>query len=398
MIEEKIETYPEISFENTEIAFSAKSNNDLEKAYWLFKMMANPSLVKFGKFSTELANSLFFPISWIIKPTIYKQFCGGESLNECDHTVKTLDKYGIKSILDYSVEGKESESVFDNTAKEIIATVLKAAQNKTTISFAVFKVTGLARFDLLKKVSEKTGLTEIEQKELLKVKARIKSICQAAFDNKVPLMIDAEETWIQDAIDDMATEMMALYNKQWPCVYNTLQMYRWDRLAFLKQAHTKAENEGYLLALKLVRGAYMEKERLRAKQKGYQSPIQENKANTDRDFDLALKYCVENINKIAVFAGTHNERSSLYLTELLKLHQISKTHPYVWFSQLYGMSDHISYNLAKAGFNVVKYVPYGPVKEVLPYLIRRAEENTSIAGQTGRELNLILKEKKRRQL
>ena len=396
MILEAIETYPEIYFENTEIAFSAKSNNDLEKAYWLFKMMASPSLVKFGKFSTGLASTFHFPISWMIKPTIYKQFCGGESLSECDHTVKMLDKYGIKSILDYSVEGKESEFVFDATAKEIIATIFKASQNKTTISFAVFKVTGLARFDLLKKASAKSSLTEIEQQEFNKAKTRVKSICQAAFDTKVPVMIDAEETWIQDAIDDMATEMMQLYNKQWPCVYNTLQMYRWDRLAFLKQAHSKAEKEGYILALKLVRGAYMEKERLRAKQKGYQSPIQENKTATDKDFDLALKYCVENINKIALFAGTHNERSSLYLTELLKLHQISKTNPHVWFSQLYGMSDHISYNLAKAGYNVVKYVPYGPVKEVLPYLIRRAEENTSIAGQTGRELNLIIKEKKRR--
>ena len=239
-------------------------------------------------------------------------------------------------------------------------------------------------------MSSKAVLTDAEQKEFENIKARIKRICQSASDNKVPLMIDAEETWIQDAVDDIVTEMMKQYNKQWPCIYNTLQMYRWDRLDFLKNAHKKAVKDGYYLAIKFVRGAYMEKERERALLKGYRSPIHDDKEGTDKDFDLALTYCIENISNIAVFSGTHNEQSSLHLTELMKLHNVSKSHPYVWFSQLFGMSDHISYNLAKAGYNVIKYVPYGPVNEVLPYLIRRAEENTSVAGQTGRELKLIL--------
>lgn len=396
MTTKTIETYPEISFENTEIAFSAKSNTDLEKAYWLFKMMSSPSMVKVGKYASQLAATFFMPISWIIKPTIYQQFCGGESLNDCNATVNLLAKYGIKSILDYSVEGKQSETIFDATEKEIIKTIYKAAENKVNIPFAVFKVTGIARFYLLKKVSSGNSLNEAEQKELEKVKRRIKNICQAAYDNHIPVMIDAEESWIQNTLDGMVTEMMQCYNKQWACVYNTLQMYRWDRLAFLKQAYSDAEKNNYILAIKFVRGAYMEKERLRAKRKGYPSPIHENKLGTDKDFDLALNFCVANINKIAIFAGTHNERSSLYFTELLKQYNINKNSSHAWFSQLYGMSDHISYNLAKAGYNVVKYVPYGPVSEVLPYLIRRAEENTSIAGQTGRELSLILKEKARR--
>ena len=396
MILEAIETYPEIYFENTEIAFSAKSDSDLEKAYWLFKMMSSPSLVKFGKYSTEFASAFYMPISWVIKPTIYKQFCGGESLNDCDKTLAQLAKYGIKSILDYSVEGKQSETVFEATAKEIMATINKAARDRNNIPFAAFKVTGIARFNLLKKLSTKSSLDDAEKNEFENIKLRIKNICQAAYDNKIPVMIDAEESWVQDSIDDMVMSMMELFNKQWPCVYNTLQMYRWDRLAYLKQVYADAERKNYILAVKLVRGAYMEKERLMAKQKVDQSPIHENKTGSDKDFDLALKFCVQHIDKIALFAGTHNERSSLYLTELIKQYQIDKKNSRIWFSQLYGMSDHISYNLAKAGYNVVKYVPYGPVREVLPYLIRRAQENTSIAGQTGRELSLILKEKQRR--
>jgi proline dehydrogenase len=396
MILPAIETYPKISFENTEIAFSAKSNAELEKAYWLFKLMSNPSLVKMGKFSTEIAVSFHLPVIWLIKSTIFKQFCGGESLKDCDKTVSSLAKYNIKSILDYSVEGKQTEHAFDATAKEIIATIHKAATNKRNIPFAVFKVTGIARFELLKRISANAILNESEQKEFERVKLRMINICQKAYELEIPVMIDAEESWIQQAIDSLAEEMMQLYNKQWACVFNTLQMYRWDRLAFLKQAFTDARQKDFILGVKLVRGAYMEKERLRARRKTYESPIHKEKNATDKDFDLALKFCVDNIHRIAVFAGTHNESSSFYLTELLKQSNISKCDERIWFSQLYGMSDHISYNLAKAGYNVVKYVPYGPVREVIPYLIRRAQENTSIAGQTGRELSLILKEKQRR--
>jgi proline dehydrogenase len=384
-----------ISFDNTEVAFSGKSNNDLERSYWLFKLVSNPAFVNIGQSLTNFALKIHFPIRGMIKATIFKQFCGGENIQECERTVNELGRFNIGTILDYSVEGKETETDFDSCMKETIATVNRAAHDKH-IPFTVFKVTGLARFALLEKVSAGEKLTSQEEQEWEKVKARVNGICKTAHSLGVPVFIDAEESWIQQAIDDLAEWMMSLYNKDRALIYNTFQLYRKDRLEFLMKSYTHAEKEKYYLGAKLVRGAYMEKERKRAAEKGYASPIQESKAGTDKDYDAALKFCIAHYDKIAICAGTHNENSSRYLTELMKDKEVKNDHPHIYFSQLLGMSDHISYNLAKLGYNVVKYVPYGPVREVLPYLIRRAQENTSVKGQTGRELSLIIKEKQRR--
>lgn len=382
-----------VSFDNTENAFKAKTDADLNRSYWLFKLVGNPSLVKFGAKTAPIALSIGF--KGLIKNTIFKQFVGGENINDCDRTIHDLGKFNIGTILDYSVEGKESEADFDACCKETIETIHKAKQSKH-IPFSVFKVTGLARFALLEKVSSGASLSDAEQAEYQRVKQRVYSICKEACDNDQPLFIDAEESWIQPAIDDLADANMALFNKLRPIVYNTFQLYRKDRLAFLKQSIEKGRKEGYQVGAKLVRGAYMEKERARAKEKGYPSPIQDTKENSDRDYNLALEECMKNISMMGLCAGTHNEQSSLFLISLLDKYNVAHNDKRVYFSQLLGMSDHISYNLALAGYNVVKYVPYGPVKEVLPYLIRRAQENTSVKGQTGRELSLIIKEKQRR--
>lgn len=382
-----------LSFDNTENAFKAKTDNDLNRSFWLFKLIGNPSLVKFGAGVTPLALNIGF--KGLIKNTIFKQFVGGENITDCSHTIEQLGKYNIGTILDYSVEGKESEADFDACCKETIETIHRANHDKN-IPFCVFKVTGLARFALLEKVSAGKDLNTDEIAEWGRVKARVRKIAQVAYDADQPLFIDAEESWIQPAIDDLANENMAVYNKKSPIVYNTFQLYRKDRLAFLKSSFEKAVSGNYFIGAKLVRGAYMEKERERAAQMGYPSPIQDTKENADRDYDLAVEFCVQHLDRFGLCAGTHNEKSSLRLVELMQERGISKDDKRIYFSQLLGMSDHISYNLSLNGYNVSKYVPYGPVKEVLPYLIRRAQENTSVKGQTGRELTLIMKEKKRR--
>lgn len=385
-----------IDFNNTEIAFKNKSSFKLTKAYWLFKIVSSKTLVAIGSVVTKTALKLHLPINYFIKKTIFEQFCGGENIEECDTTIANLWKYNIGTILDYSVEGKESNADLDATTEEIIKTIEKA-KNNPAIPFSVFKPTGIAQFSILESAND--GIENLSETELVsynKVIGRVDKICKTAYENKVPLFIDAEDSWIQNTIDRIVEDMMEKYNKDTVIVYHTLQMYRWDRLDYLKSLHNKAKTKGFKLGVKLVRGAYMEKERARALEKGYPSPIQKNKEATDRDYDLALKYTVNNLEDFALCAGTHNEKSCKYLTELMEENQIDKKQPRIYFAQLLGMSDHISYNLANEGYNVVKYVPYGPIREVLPYLIRRAEENTSVSGQTGRELSLILKEMKRR--
>ena len=386
-----------LSFDNTEISFSGKSNKDLNRSYWLFKMVSNRTFVSIGKSLTTFAIQTHLPIKGLIKATIFKQFCGGETIEECDKAIKELAKFNIGTILDYSVEGKESEIDFDACSAETIATIAKAKNDKN-IPFCVFKVTGMARFDLLEKVSSKIALSAPENLEFERIQNRVNSICKAANIAGVPVFIDAEESWIQEAIDKLANQMMVLYNKEKAIVFNTYQLYRKDRLPYLKKSFEVAQQLNYFLGAKLVRGAYMEKERKRASEKDYPSPIQETKENTDADYDSAVEFCTENISRIAICAGTHNENSSMKLADLMQKKNIPSDTKNIYFSQLLGMSDHISFNLANANFNVAKYVPYGPVNEVLPYLIRRAQENTSVKGQTGRELNLIMKEKARRNL
>jgi len=387
-----------ISFDNTEIAFKSKTDSSLKRAYWLFKIIGNPSMVKFGKSATNFALKSGLPIKGLIKKTIFSQFCGGETIEECTNTITHLNNFGIGTILDYSVEGKTSDEDFDATVQEIIDTILAASKNPA-IPFAVFKVTGISKFNILEKANESIDdLSSSEKEEYDIIVSRVDKICSAAFEHQVPLFIDAEETWIQDTIDRICLEMMRKYNRDRAIIFNTLQMYRHDRVAYLKEMIELTRQEGIHYGIKLVRGAYMEKERARAKTMDYPSPIQPDKSASDSDFNTALELVVRNIDVLALCAGTHNEKSSLYLTELLHENTISANDKRIYFAQLLGMSDHISYNLSNAGYNVAKYVPYGPVKEVMPYLLRRADENTSVAGQTGRELSLIMKEKKRRKL
>jgi proline dehydrogenase len=390
-----IQTATNLSFENTEIAFRSKSNSDLRRSYLLFKAIGYNWLVKMGPPMVEFCFKLHLPVKGLIKATVFSQFCGGESMHECDATMKHLHEYGIGSILDYSVEGKEEEAEFEHTTHETIATIIKA-ENNPQIPFCVFKVTGLARFDLLTKVNTKEPLTPAEQIEFDKVKGRLERICRKAYDHHVRIFIDAEESWIQDTIDSLAREMMLKFNKDTAIVYNTVQLYRHDRLAFLKDCYEDALKHNYHLGVKLVRGAYMEKEAARALANGYPNPIQPDKASSDRDYNNALRFCVDKIDRISICAGTHNEQSSMLLVELMAQKGVRPDDKRIYFSQLFGMSDHISFNLSSAGYNVAKYLPYGPVKSVMPYLFRRAAENTSVKGQSGRELTLISKEVKRR--
>jgi proline dehydrogenase len=387
-----------ISFDNTEIAFKSKSDASLKRAYWLFRIIGNPSMVKFGKSATNFALKTGLPIRGLIKKTIFSQFCGGETIEECDETIAHLNKFGIGTILDYSVEGKTSDEDFDATVKEIIDTILAASKNPA-IPFAVFKVTGISRFSILEKANDlSTELSDAEKANYETIISRIDAICKAAHEHQVPLFIDAEETWIQDTIDRICLDMMRKYNREKAIVYNTLQIYRHDRVAYLNEMIKIAREEGIHYGIKLVRGAYMEKERNRAVSMNYPSPIQPDKEACDRDFNTALELIMNNIDVLALCAGTHNEHSSLFLTELIQSAGLAKNDKRIYFAQLLGMSDHISYNLSNEGYNVAKYVPYGPVKEVMPYLLRRADENTSVAGQTSRELSLIMKEKKRRKI
>lgn len=386
-----------LSFDNTEISFRGKSNADINRAYWLFKLISSNFLTKVGPPITEFALKIGLPVEGIIKSTIFKHFCGGETIEECESTVAALYDGKVGSILDYSVEGAQAEDVFDQTCTELIKTIVRA-DGDNRIPLTVFKVTGIGRFALLEKVNAGAKLSQAETAEFLKCKNRFERICKAAFDAGTPVMVDAEETWIQDTIDELTLEAMRQFNREKLIVYNTYQLYRNDKLASLKADSIQAKTEGFILGAKLVRGAYMEKERERALQLGYPSPINATKEATDREYNAGVAYCAGNIDHIGFVAGTHNEDSCRILVELLDNKGIPQTSPNVYFSQLLGMSDNLSFNLADAGFNVAKYVPYGPVKEVLPYLFRRAQENTSISGMMGRELNLILAERKRRKL
>ena len=383
------------SFNNTKIAFRSKTDLQLKYSYRLFKLVGNNTLVKIGPLFLALALKLRLPIISIIKKTIFKHFCGGENIKDCEKTINELHQSNVGTILDYSVEGKERKEDFERVRIEIIKTI-KRAKDDLKIPFAVFKVSGLCNLFLLEKISNKSSLTENEKVEKEKLFERVTEICQNAYDNNVRVFIDAEESWIQDAIDDIARKMMEKFNLNQAIVYNTLQMYRWDRISYLKECYAEAERNEYILGIKIVRGAYLEKENLRAEKMGYNSPIHKTKLGSDKDYDLSLNYCLKHIDRIAICAGTHNEKSSLLLINKMEELKIPKNHPHIYFSQLLGMSDHISFNLSSSGYNVAKYVPYGPVKDVIPYLIRRAQENTSIAGQTSRELSLIKSEITRR--
>ncbi len=384
-------------FNNTEVAFALKSDTELERAYFLFKLIDSQPLVKIGTAVTNFALKAHLPVEGLIRSTVFDHFCGGVNETDCLRVVDKMYTKGVSSVLDYSVEGKEEEAQFDAALNMTLKTI-EFAKEREAIPFAVFKPTGFGRLALYEKVGEKAYLTENEQKEWNRVIERFDIACKTAFEKDVLLLIDAEESWMQDAADAIVTDMMRKYNKQKAIVFNTLQMYRWDRLDYLKKLHEQAKAEGFYIGMKLVRGAYMEKENDRAAERGQKSPICESKEATDINYDAAVLYMVENIHKMAIFAGTHNENSSYKLMQLMQEKGIAKNDKRIFFGQLLGMSDNISFNLASEGYNVAKYLPFGPVRDVMPYLIRRAEENTSVAGQTSRELTLIKKEKERRRL
>ena len=382
-------------FNNTEIAFSLKSDTELDRAYFLFKMIDNQPLVRIGTAVTNFAIKAHLPVEGLIRATVFDHFCGGVNEMDCLSVVDKMFTKGVSSVLDYSVEGKEEEEQFDAALKMTLKTI-EFAKERQAIPFAVFKPTGFGRLDLYEKVGNKSELTSDETAEWNRVEARFDTVCSEAHKKNVPLLIDAEESWMQDAADALVTRMMQKYNKDKAIVFNTLQMYRWDRLDYLKNLHQQANSEGFYIGMKIVRGAYMEKENLRAEEKGYPTPICKSKEVTDENYDAAIHYMIENIDRMAIFAGTHNELSSYKLMEFMQERTIDKKDQRIWFGQLYGMSDNISYNLAANGYNNAKYLPFGPVRDVMPYLIRRAEENTSVAGQTSRELKLIKAERDRR--
>ena len=384
-------------FEDTRTAFSLKSDSELERAYFLFKMISSQPLVRIGTAATNFALKANLPVEGLIRSTVFDHFCGGVNEEDCLPVIDKLFTKGVSSVLDYSVEGKETEEQFDSALEKILK-IIHFCDEKDAMPIVVFKPTGFGRFAIYQKKTDGISFTESEQVEWDRIVSRFDAVCKLSKEKDVEVLIDGEESWMQDSADDLVEDMMRKYNTDKAIVYNTLQCYRWDRLDYLKGLHKRGKENNFKIGIKIVRGAYMEKERTRAEENGYQSPICENKKATDDNFNDSLVYMIENLNDISVFIGTHNENSCYLAMELMNKKGISKQDNNVWFGQLYGMSDHISYNLASEGYNVAKYIPFGPVKDVMPYLIRRAEENTSVAGQTNRELSLLKTERKRRKL
>ena len=384
-------------FNNTEVAFKLKSDSELERAYFLFKMIAHQPLVRIGTAVTNFAIKAHLPVEGLIRATVFDHFCGGVSELDCMKTVDAIYSAGVCSVLDYSVEGNETDQEFDAVVARTLK-ILDLVKEKTAIPFAVFKPTAVGRFDLYVKVGEGASLSKEEQLEWDRVSLRYETICKKAYELDVALLIDAEESYMQDAADALVEKMMAKYNRKKAIVFNTLQLYRWDRMDYLKGLHQRAKADGFVVGMKLVRGAYMEKENDRAQEMGYPTPICESKKATDDNYNTAVGYMIDHLGETELFLGSHNEESTLLALNLMKEKNLEINDSRIWFGQLYGMSDHISYNLADRGYNVAKYLPFGPVRDVMPYLIRRAEENTSVAGQTTRELSLLSQERKRRKL
>ncbi len=389
------ESVSEISFDDTSVAFSYKSNRELRKAHFIFSMVKHPGLASVAKRLVKIALAFHLPVQGLIRNTVFQHFCGGESIESAESTILHLGNFGVSTILDYSVEGEKTEEGFEATTREVLHTIEKA-RNRKQMPFCVFKVSGIADVTLLEKVQGGGDVSDDEVLALEKVRARIDKICSRAYEYDVPVLIDAEETWIQDVIDTFAYEMMERYNKESAIVYNTFQLYRVLGVKKLRDAFHAAAMHNYYLGVKLVRGAYMEKERERADQLRYDSPVFPDKEGTDDAFNKALLFCLDNKQRISMMCGSHNEYSNYYLTVLMEKHNVMPNDRRIWFAQLYGMSDNISFNLARAGYNVAKYVPYGPLKSVMPYLFRRADENTSVSGQSSRELVLIKRELQRR--
>jgi len=381
--------------DNTKNGFILKSNFELKKAYILFKVISSRTLTNLGKNLLELSLKLKLPVLFIVRATVFRQFCSGENLQESYETVKKLNKKNVKSYLHYSVEGLENEKTYDNSLNEVVKSIEFAA-SKDILDYTVFKPTAVASSVILNKVSEEKELSSFEKGLYIRIVDRFDIICKTAFENQIKILVDAEESWLQDAIDDIVLMMMIKYNTDNTIVYNTSQMYRHDRLKYLKELKKKSIENNFQIGIKLVRGAYIEKENRRAKKYNYKSPICESKHATDTNFNEGANFILSNLDNFSLFCGSHNEKSIYNILDIMRESKMQNNNPKIWFGQLYGMSDNISFNLAEEGYNVIKYLPFGPIKEVIPYLIRRAEENTSVKGQTSRELELIKKELKRR--
>jgi proline dehydrogenase len=382
-------------FENTAVAFAHKTDTELQKAKWLFSLIGNNKLVSLGTSLADFALKIHLPISPLFRITVYEHFCGGETFDECKQTIAKLHKSHVYAMLNYGVELKEREEDFDKTIEKNLEALEFAGKNKD-VKVLCIKITGFGRFGLFEKMQAGKKLTKAETEELDRVKDRLDKLCQSAAKNGVSIYVDAEESWIQDPLDEMVEDMMAKYNHKKAVVFNTFQMYRWDRLAYLNKLLKSSKSKGYILGAKLVRGAYMEKERDRADEKGYKSPIHVDKDAVDKDFNTAMNLCLDNLDHVSVCIASQSEESNMLAVKQIDAKKIERKHPHILFSQLYGMGDNITFNLARLGFNASKYLPYGPVKDVIPYLIRRAQENTSVSGQMGRELRLLTTEIKRR--
>lgn len=386
----------ETSFlENTEVAFASKTNSQLRKSYYLFKLIDNNLLTQVGTQLLGLAMRLHIPVEWAVKPLIFSHFCGGTTQEECLPVIEQMGQSGVSSVLDYAVEGDSDERGYEATYQKTLET-LEFIKQHPNVAFGVFKPTGFGAMEIYQKVSEQKALTPEEERQWEAIKGRFNGVCKKAFEYQIPVLIDAEESWIQPAVDNLVEEMMSLYNKQKAIVFNTLQMYRHDRMPYFKELHQKALEGDFYIGVKVVRGAYMEKENARARELNYVSPICVSKQATDENYNQALKFVSDHLDRISLFAGTHNQESVGLLHQILTTHKGTTSHKNVWFGQLYGMSDYLSYNLAHKGYQVAKYLPFGPVKKAVPYLIRRAQENTSVKGQSSRELMLITQELKRR--
>ena len=381
--------------DNTKNGFILKSNFELKKAYILFKVISSRTLTNLGKNLLELSLKLKLPVLFIVRATVFRQFCSGENLQESYETVKKLNKKNVKSYLHYSVEGLENEKTYDNSLNEVVKSIEFAA-SKDILDYTVFKPTAVASSVILNKVTEEKELSSFEKGLYIRIVDRFDIICKTAFENQIKILVDAEESWLQDAIDDIVLKMMIKYNTDSTIVYNTSQMYRHDRLKYLRELKKISIENNFQIGIKLVRGAYIEKENKRAKKYNYKSPICESKHATDTNFNEGANFILSNLDNFSLFCGSHNEKSIYNILDIMKESKMQKNNPKIWFGQLYGMSDNISFNLAEEGYNVIKYLPFLPIKEVIPYLIRRAEENTSVKGQTSRELELIKKELKRR--
>lgn len=383
-------------FNNTKRAFALKSDKELKKAIFVFKMMSRPILVSIGTWLTNVTLMLRLPVEGIIKSTIFEMFCGGESQKECMPVVKKMYEMNAYTVFDYAVEGNETKEQFQESLQNNLE-IIKFASEHKEIPFTVFKPTGMGKFDIWEKVSAGENLTSEEQNDWKDILNRVEKLCKQAYDKDVRLLMDAEESWIQTAADELIEEMMSKYNRDKPIIYTTVQCYRWDRLQHIKDLHQRGKNKGFKIGVKIVRGAYMEKENARAQKRGYPTPICEDKEATDVNYNTVLNYTLQHLNDISIYIGTHNEVSSYLAMQIIDEKGLAKDDDRIWFSQLYGMSNHITFNLSLNGYNSAKFTPFGKVRDVIPYLIRRARENSSVKGQTGRELALLREEKKRRE-